>query len=66
MTAVSLMYPPDPTGEPRREDFPTRDAYLLAWHIWRAIKRDGRLSPEEHAVRWAVVEELVRARLGDA
>lgn len=47
-------------GQPRREDFPTHDAYLLAWHTWRAIQQDGRLNTEELAAAYAVKEARVR------
>lgn len=47
-------------GEPRREDFPTHDAYLLAWHTWRALQRDGRLNGEELAAAYDAKEERVR------
>lgn len=46
--------------QPHREDFPTHDAYLLAWHTWRAIQRDGRLNDEELAAAYAVKEARVR------
>lgn len=61
---VTMTFAPSgPTAEPRRGDYPTHDAYLLAWHTWRAVERDSRLSPEEYAVRGAAVEELARAKL---
>jgi hypothetical protein len=47
-------------GQPRREDFPTHDAYLLAWYTWRAVQRDGRLTDEEMAAAYAVKEARVR------
>jgi hypothetical protein len=47
-------------SQPRREDFPTRDAYLLAWYTWRALQRDGRLNDEEVAAAYAVKEARVR------
>ena len=47
-------------GQPRREDFPTHDAYLLAWNIWRAIQRDERLTDDELNAQYAVKEARVR------
>ena len=49
-------------GEPRREDFPTRNAYLLAWYTWRAIQRDGRLTDEERTAQFEVTEAHIRHR----
>jgi hypothetical protein len=46
--------------QPRREDFPTHDAYLLAWYTWRALQRDGRLNDEELAAAYDVKEARVR------
>jgi len=48
------------SGMPRREDFPTHDAYLLAWYTWRAIEREGRLNDEELAAAYAVKEARIR------
>lgn len=45
--------------QPRREDFPDHDAYLLAWHTWRAIQRDGRLTGEELDAQFEVTEAHV-------
>lgn len=50
------------TRAPRREDFPTRDAYLLAWYTWRAIERDGRLTDQERAAQFEVTEAFIRRR----
>lgn len=46
--------------QPRREDFPTRDAYLLAWYTWRAVQRDERLNDDELAAAYGVKEAHVR------
>lgn len=51
------------SSQPRFEDFPTHQAYEQAWYLWRAIQRDGRLNPEEHAVKWDVIEETIKNRL---
>lgn len=51
--------------QPRREDFPTHDAYLLAWYTWRAIQRDGRLNDEELAAAYEVKEAYVRRLFGE-
>lgn len=47
---------------PRREDFTTHDAYLLAWYTWRALERDGRLTDEERGAQFEVTEAHVRRR----
>lgn len=52
----------DPTPEPYRDDYPSHDAYLLAWYTWRAQRRDGELNPEENAAAFAVLEGHIRAR----
>lgn len=48
------------SGQPRRQDFLTDAAYLLAWYTWRAIERDGRLTDEERAAQFEVKEAHVR------
>lgn len=50
------------TQAPRREDFPTHDAYLQAWYTWRALERDGRLTDEERAAQFEVTEDHIRRR----
>ena len=55
-----VAYPPTPSNQPRREDFPTHDAYLLAWYTWRAIQRDGRFNDEELAAYYGAKEARVR------
>ena len=57
---ITLSFPAEPTNEPRRQDFPDHDAYLLAWYTWRALRRDGRLTDEERAARFEVQEAHVR------
>lgn len=52
---------PDPLPLPRREDYPTTEAYELAFHIARAQRQDGRLNCEESAAQFAVIEQHVRA-----
>lgn len=61
---LSVSYPPTPSTEPRRQDFPTHDAYLLAWYTWRALRRDGELTDEERAVQFEVKEAHVRRLFG--
>jgi hypothetical protein len=46
--------------EPRGEDFPDRDSYLLAWYTWRAIQRDARFNSEELAAYYDTKEARVR------
>lgn len=43
--------------------YPDDDAYLLGWHIWRQIHRDGRLNEAESAVRMAGVEAYIYERM---
>ncbi|MFI2761379.1 hypothetical protein ACH5A3_21295 [Streptomyces echinatus] len=50
--------------EPRGEDFPDEDSYLLAWYTWRAIQRDGRFNTEELAVYYDTKEARVRQLFG--
>jgi|tagenome__1003787_1003787.scaffolds.fasta_scaffold20953764_5 hypothetical protein len=57
---LTITYTPVPSTQPRRQDFPTHDAYLLAWHTWRAIQQDGRLNSEELAAQWNVIEAFVK------
>lgn len=57
---LSAMYPSEPSDEPSRQDFPDHDTYLLAWHTWRALRRDERLTDEERAARFEVQEAHVR------
>lgn len=49
-----------PSNEPRREDFPDHDAYLLAWYTWRSVRRDERLTDDERAAQFEVKEAHVR------
>ncbi|MFF7527319.1 hypothetical protein [Streptomyces pseudovenezuelae] len=50
--------------QPRRDDFPSHDAYLLAWYTWRSIRRDSRLTDAESAAKYDVVERHVRKLTG--
>lgn len=45
--------------QPRGEDFPDRASYLLAWHTWRAIQRDGRFNSEELATYYDTKEARI-------
>ncbi|MCZ7414300.1 hypothetical protein [Streptomyces sp. WMMC897] len=49
-------------GQPQYGDYPTQDAYLLAWYTWRALRRDAELNPQERAAQWPVIEDHIRAR----
>jgi hypothetical protein len=47
------------SGEPERDDYPDTDAYLEAWCLWRALRREGRLTDMERqaafeAFEWAL------------
>ncbi|GAB2858212.1 hypothetical protein GCM10022221_67130 [Actinocorallia aurea] len=41
----------DRNEPPHRYAYPDTAAYLDAWHLWRALRRDGRLNPQEAAAR---------------
>ncbi|WP_431881847.1 hypothetical protein [Micromonospora chalcea] len=49
---------------PHRYAYPTVDAYLFAFYLWRSLRRDARLTADEELVvrRWRITE-LAR-RLG--
>lgn len=49
--------------DPHLYAYPDVDAHLAGWHLWRALRRDGRLNEEEEAVRWAGVEERLQERM---
>ncbi len=51
------------TEAPYRFDYPTYEAYLRAFDVWRAVQRENRLNDEELAVQWEVTEEYLRRRL---
>ncbi|MDX3629036.1 hypothetical protein PV728_01665 [Streptomyces europaeiscabiei] len=63
MITIVVPAAPDPIPLPRYEDYPSHDAYLLAFHIARAQRQDGRLNSEELAVQWDVTERHIRATL---
>ncbi|MFI6274297.1 hypothetical protein [Streptomyces sp. NPDC050988] len=52
---------PDLVPLPRYEDYPTTEAYELAFRIARAQRQDGRLNREESAAQLAVIEQHLRA-----
>lgn len=54
---------PEPV-QPRRDDFPSHDAYLLAWYTWRSTRRDSRLTDAESEAKHDVVERHVRKLTG--
>ncbi|WP_425244840.1 hypothetical protein [Streptomyces sp. NEAU-NA10] len=66
MLTIVLPMEPDPHPEPRYEDYPTHDAYLLAWYTWRALRRDERLTDEELTAQFEVTEQFIKARNPDA
>jgi hypothetical protein len=51
---------------PYRYDFPTLDAYLRAWHYWRAVRNDGYLTTAELDARHGALEWAVSRRPRDA
>lgn len=60
---ITLVIPaaPDPIPLPRYEDYPSHDAYVLAFDIARAQRQDGLLNREESAAQFAVIEAFVRS-----
>lgn len=62
MLTITYAAPPDPDPQPRYEDYPTAQAYEQAWHMWRARRRDERLTDEERWAAFAVTEDYIRNR----
>lgn len=62
MISFVVAADPDSLPEPRYEDYPTHDDYLLAWHTWRALRRDERLTDEELAAQFEVIEQAIKSR----
>jgi hypothetical protein len=56
---LSITWPAPSSDEPHFDDYPSTEAYRLAWFTWRAIQRNGRLNPEEHAAQWDVIEDAI-------
>lgn len=48
--------------QPRADDFPTIEAYHEAWHLWRALRRDAELTPDERAAKWQVIDQALAER----
>lgn len=47
------------SGEPKHDDYPSTDAHLQAWYLWRALRREERLTDTERqaafeAFEWAL------------
>lgn len=55
-------------AEPCRLDFgaagdqASLSDYLLAWRIWRAMRRDAQLQPAEIRAKYRALEEMVSER----
>lgn len=62
--SLTIRYTGPPSDQPRREDHPTYEAYIEAWSMWRAVRRDNELTDEEREAKFAVVEAEARRRLG--
>lgn len=43
--------------------YPTSEDYLEGWNLWRALRRDDRLSGAEADVKWQLVQERIYERL---
>lgn len=61
MLTITMAGPPDADPHPQYEDFPDHDAYVQAFHLWRARRRDGRLNGEELAAQFTVIEDTLRS-----
>lgn len=61
LITLSFAAEPHPIPLPRYEDYPTTEAYELAFHIARAQRQDGLLNREESAAQFAVIEQHIRA-----
>lgn len=48
---------------PHFHAYPDEDGYLQGFYLWRAIRRDGRLNPEESEARMTAIEEILRERM---
>jgi hypothetical protein len=61
---ITIVVPaaPDPIPLPRYEDYPSHDAYVLAFRIARAQRNDHLLHHEESAAQLAVIEQVIRSR----
>ncbi len=62
---LSMTWGPDdddPDPHPRYEDYPTTRAYEEAFHLWRARQRDNRLTDDELAAQFQVIEEALLRR----
>jgi hypothetical protein len=42
---------------PHLHAYPSKQAYLLGWHTWRALRRDGRLTTAEAEVQFICLAE---------
>lgn len=57
--------------QPRRHTFglpgdsTSLPAYLRAWHLWRAIRRDAVLTDDERLAQWDVIEVWLRRRIAE-
>ncbi|MFE2556663.1 hypothetical protein ACFXGT_11595 [Streptomyces sp. NPDC059352] len=48
--------------EPRFADYASPEAYEHAWYAWRAQRRDQRMTDEERAAQFNVIEAQIRSR----
>ncbi|MFJ1664816.1 hypothetical protein ACIOK4_00215 [Streptomyces bottropensis] len=62
MITIVVPAAPAPIPPPRYEDYPSHDAYVLAFRIARAQRNDHLLNREESAAQLAVIEQVIRSR----
>lgn len=44
------------TDPPHRYAYPSTEDYVKGWRLWRALRRDDRLTPAEMDAVWEVIE----------
>lgn len=54
---------PATLAEPKREAYGPLADYLAAWYLWRAIRRDCEMSPQEARVAWDTRIDLTVKKL---
>ncbi len=43
--------------------YPSCEDYLEGWNLWRALRRDGRLTAVEADVKWRLMEERISEQI---
>ncbi len=63
MTGDLELLAADPDG-PLRREYPSHDAYVSNWRLWRALRRDAWLTVDEAEARADVAVAWVAQRYG--